>query len=219
MWTAKHKEERKEEFIVSAIELFTEQGYEQTSLNHILKKMTITKGSFYHNFESKSDLLNHVIDYMAYGIQEIIERLTQDKSLSSLDKLRELSKGMVSFRHKNAKVYDAIVAFQKDDKNAYMSQLFTKRIIEIIHQRFQRIIDEGRSQGTFNLIDPYHSTKAYIDCMLMYKRAVIDIYLNNEMSDDKKTISLKAVEEIYRKIISGILGIKPIEVDYLSATK
>ncbi len=50
MWVSKDKETRKREFLETAIDMFIEKGYEVTSINHILKKMNITKGSFLLSF-------------------------------------------------------------------------------------------------------------------------------------------------------------------------
>ncbi|MBB6637146.1 TetR/AcrR family transcriptional regulator [Cohnella thailandensis] len=40
-----------------AIRLFQEHGYENVSINTICSRLNVTRGSFYHHFNSKNDLL------------------------------------------------------------------------------------------------------------------------------------------------------------------
>lgn len=47
----------KENMCETAIQLFREQGYENVSVNTICNRLQVTRGSFYHHFESKTDLL------------------------------------------------------------------------------------------------------------------------------------------------------------------
>ena len=50
---AKDHQERRQEFLDTARELFYSKGYEETSVNDILKKLDLSKGTFYHYFKSK----------------------------------------------------------------------------------------------------------------------------------------------------------------------
>lgn len=48
---------RKESILKTAERLFFEKGYEETSIQDILDALSISKGGFYHYFESKIALL------------------------------------------------------------------------------------------------------------------------------------------------------------------
>jgi len=45
-----------------AIELFTEQGYDKTSLREIAERLDVTKAALYYHFKSKEDLIRSLID-------------------------------------------------------------------------------------------------------------------------------------------------------------
>lgn len=47
----------KEEIIKIAVSLFKENGFEHTSITEICKALNVTRGSFYHHFDSKNELL------------------------------------------------------------------------------------------------------------------------------------------------------------------
>lgn len=56
----KKGEERKEEILATARRLFYQRGYEKTSVQDILDEMHLSKGGFYHYFESKLQLLEEL---------------------------------------------------------------------------------------------------------------------------------------------------------------
>lgn len=53
--------EKKEELIEAAVNEFGERGYENASLNNILKEAGISKGTFYYHFKNKENLYFYLI--------------------------------------------------------------------------------------------------------------------------------------------------------------
>ena len=58
---AKIREDRKEEILNAALELFARQGVSHATMQDIAKKAGISKGLIYNYFTSKEDLLNELI--------------------------------------------------------------------------------------------------------------------------------------------------------------
>lgn len=56
--------ERKQEVIDAAFKEFSENGYDQASLNNILKEAGISKGTFYYHFKNKEDLYFYIIELL-----------------------------------------------------------------------------------------------------------------------------------------------------------
>jgi TetR/AcrR family transcriptional regulator, transcriptional repressor for nem operon len=52
----------KENIVTAAFSLFMTKGYNEVSMNDILKKTGLSKGGFYHHFTSKEELYENVID-------------------------------------------------------------------------------------------------------------------------------------------------------------
>ncbi len=50
-------DERKQEILTAAEKLFCTRGYQETSVQDILDELKISKGAFYHHFESKGSVL------------------------------------------------------------------------------------------------------------------------------------------------------------------
>ncbi len=61
----KKGELRREQILEGAAALFDEVGYEETSLQDILDRLNLSKGGFYHYFESKLALMEAICDVCA----------------------------------------------------------------------------------------------------------------------------------------------------------
>ncbi|GEL77223.1 TetR/AcrR family transcriptional regulator [Tenuibacillus multivorans] len=62
---------KKEKLIIeSSIELFAEKGFHATSVQEIVDKVNVAKGSFYNYFQSKEDLIVSIYDYYFVMIME-----------------------------------------------------------------------------------------------------------------------------------------------------
>ena len=56
---------RKKQILETAEELFTMKGYEATGVQDILDRLHLSKGSFYHHFESKELVLQTICENRA----------------------------------------------------------------------------------------------------------------------------------------------------------
>jgi len=87
MKTVKEGEVRRREILVAARELFVKKGYEQTSVNDILKIVDIAKGTFYYYFTSKEEVLEAIIlDIVEEGARRA-EKILEDKSIPLVNRI------------------------------------------------------------------------------------------------------------------------------------
>lgn len=89
------------ELVDSALHLFEQDGFDRTTLQAIVSRANLTKGAFYHHFESKEDLLwqiqNEYLDTQIEGARAITE--TTDGAVDQLRALIKLSlEGISSYR-------------------------------------------------------------------------------------------------------------------------
>src|SRR6185295_3249824 len=56
-----------------ALELFTEHGYEATSLREIAERLEVTKAALYYHFKTKEDIIISVFEDLTRPIDELIE--------------------------------------------------------------------------------------------------------------------------------------------------
>lgn len=93
-----------------AMELFSERGYEKTSLREIAERLGVTKAALYYHFRTKEDIVVSLSDDLRRGIDDIVTWAEQAppgparaeqilRRYSAL--LHSLGRDMVRFWHEN----------------------------------------------------------------------------------------------------------------------
>ncbi|MFN8025187.1 MAG: helix-turn-helix domain-containing protein [Acidimicrobiia bacterium] len=65
----------RERILAVASELFTEQGYEGTSLREIADRLGFTKAALYYHFRSKEEILAALLEPFDVLVEEMLQRL------------------------------------------------------------------------------------------------------------------------------------------------
>lgn len=88
----KKPEERRAEIVKAARSLFQTKEYEQTTMQDVMESVGIAKGTIYHYFKSKQELLEAVIEDMVEESLRVMQRAadaTQGNALQKIQKLTE----------------------------------------------------------------------------------------------------------------------------------
>lgn len=70
---AAQKEERNKQILFSALDLFTEKGYQNTKITDIAKAANMSTGLLFHYYESKEALYEALIDIGLQGAQSAMQ--------------------------------------------------------------------------------------------------------------------------------------------------
>lgn len=120
------KEIRKKELIKIAYELFITKGYENTSVDEIISKARIAKGTYYYHFASKEEMLEDVVNMMI------------DESVERAKKVVEFNLGL-----EEKLVYTILALRVTPEEQLVENTIHTKENI-ILHKKINdRIIDEA----------------------------------------------------------------------------
>lgn len=80
----------KEDILMTAGALFSEKGYNKTSIPDIVAQLDgLSKGAIYHHFKSKEAILDELMRHMMPS-ESIILEIHQNKELNGLEKLQRL---------------------------------------------------------------------------------------------------------------------------------
>lgn len=86
---AKNKNQTKKKIVNTAWRLFYEQGYDDTTVDDIIRESKTSKGSFYHYFEGKDSLLSTLSLLFDEKYEELMADMPQE--MNSFDKLLYLN--------------------------------------------------------------------------------------------------------------------------------
>lgn len=161
-----HRPHTRSRIAKAAWELFHSQGYQETTISDIIAAAEISRGTFYHYFNSKDELLSTLSDLFDDFYRERVAHLQPD--LSSCDKLIQLSCSCHSYIARTiplellAQLYSSQV-ITSGDKNLLDRNRF-------YYQAVQRIVEEGQRQGEICQDMPSYEVVRYY---AMCERAII----------------------------------------------
>lgn len=82
----------KDEIISKSIEIFTKQGYNRTTMSDLAEACGLQKGSFYHYFDSKEELMKAVLNAVNLYFRNKVFSIAYDETLlpkQRLEKMKE----------------------------------------------------------------------------------------------------------------------------------
>ena len=85
----KKPDERKQEIIECAVNLFYEKGFFNTAVSDIVKKLDIAQGTFYYYFKTKEEILDFIVNqYIDYIVNEA--ELIVKSNATATEKIKEI---------------------------------------------------------------------------------------------------------------------------------
>lgn len=143
MRVVKEAQERKKEILDVAEALFMTKGYEGTGTNDILNAVGIARGTLYHHFKSKEEILDAVIDRFVSKLSVQAEAVADNKeipvferialSIMSMNTDTELGKELTEQMHK--------------PQNALLHQKSQEKLLARINPIISGLIKEAVEQG------------------------------------------------------------------------
>lgn len=176
----------------AAEELFSERGFEGTSVRDIAARANVNLAMISYYFGSKEKLLTALVEYRAGYTSGILEEIYNNSSLTPLDKIDKLVDHYVDKITSNARFHcimtTQLPTLQSEDIKQLMTGIKLRNL-----ENISKIILEGQEKRIFGEVDP-ELTVATIMGTITHFTSSKPIYLkiyNLDRSD----------EEGYRKIV------------------
>jgi AcrR family transcriptional regulator len=140
--TVKKPEERRADIVEVARRLFGTKGYESTAMQDVMRELGIAKGTIYHYFRSKEELLEAVIEDIVDESVEHMQRAANEASGNAFDKIRVLvGAGRVAEEHRE--VLDQLHRSDNSGMHARLLAATLQRQAPLYAQAIQQGCDEG----------------------------------------------------------------------------
>lgn len=126
----------------AAWKLFNEKGYEETTVNDIIKEAGTSKGGFYYYFKAKDELLNALYSFFDREYEKFYK--TMDKELNSLIQLEQLAQYVAYFIEVNvsaellAALYQSQLVRKKQDNFLSEDRFYIKLVKYIVEKGQER---------------------------------------------------------------------------------
>jgi AcrR family transcriptional regulator len=203
---SKEYDERLKELLEAAQELFFQKGYHHVSIKDIIDKVGVAKGTFYHYFKSKEDLLDRLVEqFSKNALARVTRALDEARDLNVLEKLNVF---FIATRDAKAESKELMLLLMKvmyTDRNLLFRHKVFKRNIKLMAPVFSSIIRQGMDEGVFNPMDADETAQLIFSMGINMNEEVVKMLLELEEKPGNLEIIEKKIE-VYEQSIERILG-------------
>lgn len=210
----KSPEERRTELLDAAEALFSERGYESTSIDEIVERVGVAKGTFYYYFDSKLAVLDAIVDRMSTTIEGLLDEIASAPDLDALRKWHQMGNVINSWKLARREELLEILRVMFDDDNVVWRTKFQSLAAERAIPPFAAVIEQGVAEGVFATPYPRESAAMVMGLLQTANTRVGELLLDHDDPD-------AALEEANRHLaalhdaIERILGARPGSLDLL----
>lgn len=201
MRIVKEANTRKNEILDAAAVLFAEKGFDDTSVADIIDAVGIAKGTLYHHFKSKEDIMDALIARQAGVVLSAAREAAGDKSIPVKERVIRtvMALHMDTSQLEDKQVMDHL----HKPQNALMHQKAKQIIFQNVPPILADIIVDGIAQGLFETPYPLECMEMMLSCL--------DTILDDDVCRLTKEQRLAKVQAfIYN--LERLLGVKTGEL-------
>ncbi|MFJ7734263.1 TetR/AcrR family transcriptional regulator [Lysinibacillus sp. NPDC097231] len=199
---------KKQLIMEKALELFSEQGFESTSVQQITERCGISKGAFYLSFKTKDELLISMVEYY---LQQFVTDIDQVVRSS-------LSKDIIL-----VEFYKSI--FQAFKKNAASARVFfNEKVLLAKNELFQKIsaYDADMTKSIIYMLEQVYQDELYetkydvIYCIKGFMKSYSELFIFSDIPLDLELLAKSLAEKT--EIIARYTTIPFITKDLIQLT-
>lgn len=161
--TPKRTEDRRQQILMAAFKAFTENGYDKTSMDEIVRMSGLSKGTLYWYFKSKQELYAGVLSMVMEGYQEAFDQaLEETTGQNAADRLRAIVQQTQHEVIDNPQFTALITDFFTQAWQLEFIQGAFTQFYHTFMESLSQIIQQGIDEGLFRQVDPYQTASAFV---------------------------------------------------------
>jgi len=199
---------RRSEILDSAQRLLYSKGYEEMTIQNILDDTHISKGAFYHYFDSKQALLEGLIERTGEEGMQIIRPVLTDPKLNALIKLQIYFDLALRWKTAQKAALIPILRIWYSDDNTLLRQKELAAGKKIMIPLLTDVLRQGITEGLMEAAHPEQTAEVLVSLIMGLSDALGDLILAGQAGP----VDLERVEATitaYTHAIERTLGSAP----------
>jgi AcrR family transcriptional regulator len=198
---------KRNEILDAALQLVYSKGYEKMTIQDILDQLQISKGAFYHYFDSKADVLQALIERMVVEQMEpLLLSMVQDPHLTALEKLQGYFDTAVSWKTAKKDLMLQLTKVWYSDENALARQKMLGLMVKHVTPLFMQIIHQGAQEGVLTTPYPEYASQVIINLVQPLGDTFAQMLLSEEAEHDHALQEANVLVAAYNDAVERILG-------------
>lgn len=203
---AQEYSERRNAILDVAQRLVSSKGYEQMAVQDILDVLQISKGAFYHYFDSKQALLEALIERMQKELDQSLLPVVHDTRLPALEKLRRFFAVLSRWKFAQKSFALALLHIWYTDENAIVRQKLRAMRVKRVAPMLATIIRQGIQEGVLMTAYPDTIGAVIVSLILDLSETLGELLLASEAKRDK-FLHVERITATYTNALERILGL------------
>lgn len=195
---------RRSELLAAAERLFYTKGYEKTSVQDILDATNLSKGGFYHHFDSKLAVLEAICEARARACGELAEKAATETKGTNVDKLNAVFRDSAILTSGNQGFISLMIQVAYREDGALMRERMKQRQLESMQGVLRSVLQEGARQQEFFITDAEGTAQMLLRLYLVFTDEIAFL-LAQEESEEKLMEALLGKLNLYRAAIERVL--------------
>jgi len=205
----KEHEQRKNEILDTSGALFYRHGYDNTSVAAIIDAVGIAKGTFYHYFKTKEDLLDQLVGRRFRQMAPELEEIAADRNRGALEKLLATFHKISAWKVTNKELMVEMIKAMGRDENALLLRKTYRMSMEYYAPVITRIVTQGVTEGVFDTKYPDQAGKVIFRLSIGMSEEIISLFLDvmeNPVHMERLLESIEVFEYSIERIIGAPEG-------------
>jgi TetR/AcrR family transcriptional regulator, transcriptional repressor for nem operon len=143
------KAQKRSEILDAAQKLIYSKGYERMAIQDILDELQISKGAFYHYFDSKQAVLEALVERMSQAAAHGVLPIVQDSKLSALEKFRGYFTASLAWKSHHRPLIMSLLRMWYSDENVRIRQRMASQSLDYMARLLTPVIRQGVAEKVF----------------------------------------------------------------------
>jgi AcrR family transcriptional regulator len=171
---------KRNEILDAAQRLVYSKGYQEMTIQDILDALQISKGAFYHYFDSKPALLEALIERIWQETKQVISPIVQDPQLPALEKMHRFFDTVARWKTARKAYLLALLQIWYTDENAIVRQKVQSAMFKRAAPLLAQVIRQGLCEGVFSTPYPEQAGEIALSLLLGMGETYAEILLAGE---------------------------------------
>ena len=199
---------RRNEILDAAQRLLFRKGYEQMTIQDILDDIHISRGAFYHYFDSKQALLEGLIERTGEEEMKQIRPILTDPELNALQKLQIYFDSAMRWKTNQKATLIPILMVWYSDDNTLLRQKELATGKKIMTPMLTDVLRQGITEGLLAVPNPEQMAVVLVSLILGLSDALGELILAGQ-AGSADLVRVEATIAAYTYSIERTLGAAP----------
>jgi AcrR family transcriptional regulator len=204
---------RRDAFVDAAQRLIQSKGYEQMSVQDVLDELGSSRGALYHYFDSKTALLEAVVERMVDVVTEALEPIVANPSLPAARKLQRVFAGISDWKMDRRELLEGFMTVWLSDENVLVRERFRRHVTARLTPLLARILRQGKAEGAFSIGSPDDTAAIIVSLVVGGNEMASQLYVARRagsVSFEEVERRIAALGEAFERLVGLPSGSWPV---------